>query len=127
MSNLICIANYNSIFDIMKNDWQEKAANDPEYALKRPYAKQALLTNCWIYSDIQKRWYTPEEFMSSQVGIRAAKRKDNADMFRILDPFIAHQKQLDIAKLQNDFNDAFYRKMVEYFEIKRKGAKNGRV
>lgn len=78
----------------MKNNWKDKADKDPDYALKRPYAKEALLTNCWIYSEISCTWYTPEEFMNTDVGMRVCKGKDNADKFKILDPFIAHKRHL---------------------------------
>lgn len=122
MQKLIRFTKNISNFEAMKKQpWHDRESKDPDYALKRPYAKEAALSNCWIFYEVTKTWYTPEEFMADRgVRIRVHKGKDDAHLFHIADPLKAHQKHLEYQEMLIQKNNVFLKKVIDYFEFKRK-------
>lgn len=108
----------------MNRDLKDKVANDPQYIQKRAQAKNAYLNDCWIYSNISEKWYTPEEFMASGENVQIFRGKNNEKQFSIRDPRAGLEEMLhQMGKLQQQL-EAHSKKMKDYFDLKNK--KNSR-
>lgn len=95
----------------------------PGAAEKKAIYQEALLSGCWIYSKVSKRWYTPEEFMDSEETVNKHRGSDDGKKFVVKHPLIGLQERIDVLHRTSQEIDAFNKRIHNYYELKRKQTK----
>ena len=105
----------------MRRDWKDRMIKDPTWAAKRPYAKEAYLSNCWVYSNQTGKLYTPEEFMDCEESVKIYRGQENTKQFRIIDPnAMMKHKEEQLLKLKYEI-DNLYLRITTYNKSKQGG------
>ncbi|MNL24325.1 hypothetical protein D3C87_1457530 [compost metagenome] len=95
----------------------------PGAAEKKAIYQEALLSGCWIYSKVSKKWYTPEEFMASEETVKKHRGDNDAYKFAVKDPLIGLQERIDLLHRTSQEIDIFNKRIHNYYELKRKKTK----
>jgi hypothetical protein len=97
-----------------------KVKESPAAAAKKAMYQEALLSGCWIYSKVSKKWYTPLEFMNSTEVINEHRGRPDATNFAVKHPLIGLQERIDLLKRTQEEIDKFNQRIHNYFELKTK-------
>jgi hypothetical protein len=103
----------------MEKDWKNRS-KDPEYAAKRAHAKEAYLSDCWVYSVPNDKWYTPEEFMASGESVHIYRGREDLKRFKVIDPNVGlNHKREQLKRLQQEIAEMEARIKNYVFKSKR--------
>lgn len=91
---------------------------EPEYAAKRPYAKEAWQSGFWIYCVPTGKWYTPIEFMASGESVKINRGKEEQGRFVVRDPASGIQEKIAMANQLLHEAEEMKNKHIEYMKEK---------
>lgn len=92
----------------------------PGAAQKKAIFQEALISGCWIYSTVSKKWYTPDEFMASEETVHKHRDTDDSKKFVVKHPLIGLQERIDYLKRASEETDNFNKRIHNYYELRRK-------
>lgn len=92
----------------------------PGAAEKKAIFQEALISGCWIYSTVSKKWYTPEEFMASPETVRKHRDTNDSKKFVVKHPNVGKQQRIDYLKRASEELDVFCKRIDNYYDLKRK-------
>ena len=92
----------------------------PGAAAKKAIYQEAIISGCWIYSTVSKRWYTPEEFIASTETVSTHRDKNDGHKFVVKHPLVGLQERIDLLNRTHKEIDAFNKKIHIYYDLKRK-------
>lgn len=90
----------------------------PGAAEKKAKYQEAILSGCWIYSKVSKKWYTPLEFMESTETISSHRGRADGSNFVVKHPLVGLQERIDLLKRTHEEIDTFNKRIHSYYELK---------
>lgn len=106
----------------MEPAWM-RVKDSPGAAEKKAIYQEALLSGCWIYSKVSKRWYTPDEFMASEETVQKHRGDNDSYKFAVKHPLIGLQERIDLLKRTQEEINSFNQKIHSYYDLRRKQTK----
>lgn len=103
----------------MEPNWM-KVKDSPGAAQKKAIYQEALISGCWIFSTVSKKWYTPSEFMASEETIHTHRTSNDGYKFVVKHPLIGLQERIDLLKRTQEEIDSFNRRIHQYYDLNRK-------
>jgi hypothetical protein len=92
----------------------------PAAAAKKAMYQEAIISGCWIYSKVSKKWYTPLEFMNSTEVISESRGRPDASNFAVKHPLLGLQERINLLKRTQEEIDSFNSRIHNYYELKMK-------
>ncbi|SMC53154.1 hypothetical protein [Pedobacter nyackensis] len=95
----------------------------PGAAAKKAIYQEAIISGCWIFSTVSKKWYTPDEFMASTETVHMHRDKDDGRKFVVKHPLVGLQERIDLLHRTAKEIDEFNKRLHNYYELRRKQTK----